>query len=107
LTFNKFLFIYNLLIRNSDFLINKSAIILKTKINEINITNINEDFDGKKLKIFFNTFYKIFSDFDEKKAKNILIKDILNKEIIKFLKAIIIFFPDINVLNESLNTKIN
>ena len=105
--FNEFLFIYNLLIRNLNSLINKSAIILKTKINEINITNINEDFDGKKLKIFFNTFYKIFFDFDKKKIKKILIENIFNKKIIKILKVIIILFLNINVLNKDLNIKVN
>ena len=83
-------------------MINKSAIILKTKTNEINAANINKDFNGKKIKIFLNIFYKIFSDFDEKKTKRILVKDIFNKEIIKFLKAIIIFF-----LNKDLNAEAN
>ena len=88
-------------------MINKSAIILKTKINEINIININKDFDERKIKTFFNIFYKIFPDFDEKEIKRILVKDIFNKEIIKFLKAIIIFFLNINVLNKDLNIKVN
>ena len=88
-------------------MINKSAIILKTKINEINTVNTNEDFDERKIKNFFNTFYKIFFDFDKKKIKKILIKDIFNKKIIKFLKVIIILFLNINVLNKSLNIKIN
>ena len=88
-------------------MINKSAIILKTKINEINIININKDFNKKKIKTFFNIFYKIFFNFDEKKIKKILIKDIFNKKIIKFLKAIIIFFLNINVLNKNLNIKID
>ena len=88
-------------------MINKSAIILKTKINEINITNINKNFNRKKIKIFFNIFYKIFLDFNEKKNKRILIKNIFNKKIIKFLKVIIILFLNINVLNKSLNIKIN
>jgi len=88
-------------------LINKSAIILKIRINEINTISINEDFSGKKIKIFFNTFYKIFPDFDEKKTKRILAKDIPNKEIIEFLKAIIIFFLNINVLGKGLNAKVN
>ena len=73
------------------------------KINEINAININKDFSGKKIKTFFNTFYKIFPDFNEKKTKRILIKNILNKKIIKFLKVIIIFFLNINVLNKGLN----
>ena len=81
-------------------MINKSAIILKTKINEINIVNINEDFNKRKIKTFFNTFYKIFLDFNEKKTKKILIKNIFNKEII-------IFFLNINILNENLNIKTN
>ena len=88
-------------------MINKSAIILKTRINEINIININKNFDRKKIKTFFNIFYKIFFDFNEKKIKKILIKDILNKKIIKFLKIIIIFFLNINVLSKSLNIKTN
>ena len=62
------------------------------KINKINAININKDFSEKKNKIFFNTFYEIFFDFDKKEIKRILIKDILNKKIIKFLKTIIIFF---------------
>ena len=103
--FNEFLFIYNLLIRNLNCLINKSAIILKTKINKINIININEDSNEKKVKTFLNIFYKIFLDFDEKKIKKILIKNILNKEIIKFLKTIIIFFLNINVLSKGLNAE--
>ena len=90
--FNEFLFIYNLLIKDSNFLINKFAIILKTKINKINIINTNKDFNEKKIKTFFNIFYKIFLDFNKKKTKKILIKNISNKEIIKFLKIIIIFF---------------
>ena len=92
MTFNEFPFIYNLLIKDLDFSINKSAIILKTRINEINIISTGENSGGKKIKIFLNIFYKIFPDFDEKKTKRILIKDILNKKIIKFLKTIIIFF---------------
>ena len=107
MTFNKFLFIYNLLIRNSNFSINKSAIILKIKTNKINIINTNKDFNRKKIKTFFNIFYKIFLDFNEKKTKKILIKDIFNKKIIKFLKAIIIFFLNINILNKNLNIKAN
>jgi len=83
------------------------VIILKTKINEINIISINKDFSEKKIKTFFNTFYKIFPDFNEKETKRILVKDILNKEIIEFLKIIIIFFLDINVLSKSLNIKAN
>ena len=105
--FNEFFFIYNLLIKDLNFSINKSAIILKTRINEINIININKDFNERKIKTFFNTFYKIFFDFDEKEIKKILIKDILNKKIIKFLKIIIIFFLNINILNKDLNIKIN
>ena len=105
--FNEFLFIYNLIIRDLNSLINKSAIILKTKINKTNIININKDFNERKIKIFFNIFYKIFFNFNEKKIKRILIKNILNKEIIKFLKVIIIFFLDINVLSKSLNIKAN
>jgi len=62
---------------------------------------------GRKIKTFFNIFYKIFPDFDEKKIKRILVKNIPNKEIIKFLKVIIIFFPNINILNKSLNIKTN
>ena len=88
-------------------MINKFAIILKTRINEINIINTNKDFNGKKIKTFFNTFYKIFFDFDEKEIKKILIKDIFNEKIIKFLKALIIFFLNINVLNKSLNIEAN
>ena len=61
----------------------------------------------KKIKTFFNTFYKIFFNFNEKEIKKILIKNIFNKEIIKFLKVIIIFFLNINVLNKSLNIKTN
>ena len=105
--FNEFLFIYNLLIRDSDFSINKFAIILKTKINEINIININEDFNKRKIKTFFNIFHKIFFNFDKKEIKRILIENILNKEIIKFLKVIIIFFLNINILSENLNIKVN
>ena len=105
--FNKFLFIYNLLIKNLNFSINKSAIILKIKINKINIINTNKDFNEKKIKTFFNIFYKIFFDFNEKKIKKILIKDIFNKKIIKFLKVIIILFLNINVLNKNLNIKTN
>ena len=75
-----------------NFLINKSAIILKTRINEINIININKDSNGRKIKTFFNIFYKIFFNFNKKEIKKILIKNISNKEIIEFLKAIIIFF---------------
>ena len=77
------------------------------KINKINIVNTNEDFNRKKIKTFFNTFYKKFFDFNEKKTKKILIENIFNKEIIKFLKVIIILFLNINVLNKSLNTKVN
>ena len=47
----------------------------------------------------------MFPDFDEKKVKRILIKDILNEEVIEFLKAIIILFLDVNVLGKGLNTK--
>jgi len=90
-----------------NFLINKSAIILKTRINEINIININKDSNGRKIKTFFNIFYKIFSDFNKKEIKRILIKNIFNKEIIKFLKVIIILFLNINVLNKNLNIKVN
>ena len=68
---------------------------------------MGEDFDKRKIKTFFNIFYKIFLDFDEKKIKRILIKDIFNKKIIEFLKVIIIFFLNINVLNKSLNIKAN
>ena len=107
MTFNEFPFIYNLLIKNSNSSINKSAIILKTKINEINIININKNFNKRKIKTFFNIFYKIFFDFNEKKIKKILIKNIFNKKIIKFLKVIIIFFLNINILNENLNIKTN
>jgi len=81
-------------------LINKSAIILKTKINEINIINTSENSDERKIKTFLNIFYKIFFDFDEKKTKKILIKKIFNKKVIKFLKALIILFLYINVLNK-------
>ena len=88
-------------------MINKSAIILKTRINEINIININKNFDRKKIKTFFNIFYKIFFDFNEKKIKKILIKIFFNKKIIKFLKVIIILFLNINVLNKNLNIKAN
>ena len=90
-----------------NFLINKSAIILKTKIDEINAANTNEDSGGRKIKIFLNIFYEIFPDFDEKEIKRILIKNIFNKEIIKFLKVIIILFLNINVLNKNLNIEIN
>ena len=107
MTFNEFPFVYNLLIKDLNFLIDKFAIILKTKINEINAININKDFGGRKIKTFFNTFYEIFLDFDEKKIKRILVKDIFNKEIIEFLKAIIILFLDINVLSKSLNAKVD
>ena len=88
-------------------MINKSAIILKTKINEINIVNINEDFNKRKIKTFFNIFYKIFFNFNKKKIKKILIKIFFNKKIIKFLKVIIILFLNINVLNKNLNIKTN
>jgi len=107
LTLNEFPFVYNLLIRDLNSLINKSAIILKTKINEINIANINEDFSGRKIKTFLNTFYKIFPDFDEKETKRILVKDISNEKVIKFLKAIIVFFLDINILSKGLNAEAN
>ena len=73
----------------------------------INITNISEDSNGRKIKTFLNTFYKIFSDFDEKKIKKILIKNIFNKEIIEFLKAIIILFLNMDVLNKNLNIEVN
>ena len=78
--FNEFLFIYNLLIKNSNFSINKFVIILKTKINKINIININKNSDKRKIKTFFNIFYKIFFDFDKKEIKKILIKNIFNKK---------------------------
>jgi len=107
LIFNEFLFVYNLLIKDSNSSINKSAIILKTKINEINAANISKDSGERKIKTFFNTFYKIFFNFDEKEIKRILIKDILDKEIIEFLKVIIILFLNINVLNKDLNIKVN
>ena len=83
----------------------KFAIILKTKTDEINAASTDEDSSGRKIKTFLNTFYEMFPDFDEKEAKRILAKDIPNKEVIEFLKAIIILFLDINVLGESLNTK--
>jgi len=105
LIFNEFPFIYNLLIRDSNSSKNKSIVIFKLKINKINIINMNEDSNKRKIKIFFNIFYKIFLDFDKKEIKRILIKDILNKKIIKFLKAIIIFFLNINILSKNLNIK--
>ena len=86
-------------------MINKSAIILKTKINEINIINTSENSDERKIKTFLNIFYKIFPDFNEKETKRILAKDIPDKEIIEFLKAIVVFFPDINVLGKGLNAE--
>jgi len=49
----------------------------------------------------------MFFDFDKKKAKKILIKDIFNKKIIEFLKIIIILFLDMNILSKNLNTKAN
>ena len=82
-------------------------IILKTKINEINIININKNSNERKIKTFFNIFYKIFSDFNKKEIKRILIKNIFNKEIIKFLIVIIILFLNINVLNKNLNIEVN
>jgi len=107
LIFNEFPFIYNLLIRNSNSSINKSVIILKTKINEINTVNTSKDFNRRKIKTFLNIFYEIFPDFNEKKIKRILIKDILNEKIIEFLKIIVIFFLNISVLSKGLNTKVN
>jgi len=68
---------------------------------------MDKDFNRKKIKIFLNIFYKIFPDFNEKKIKRILTKNIFNKKIIKFLKLIIIFFLNINVLNKNLNIKTN
>ena len=68
---------------------------------------MNKDSNKRKIKTFFNTFYKIFFNFDEKKTKKILIKNIFNKKIIKILKAIIILFLNINILNKNLNIKIN
>jgi len=56
--------------------------------------------------MFFNIFYKIFLDFNKEKIKKILIKNIFNKKIRKFLKIIIIFFLNINILKEGLNAKI-
>ena len=105
MTFYEFPFIYNLLIKNSDFLINEFIIILKLRINKINVINTNKNSNKRKIKTFFYIFYKIFSNFNEKKAKKILAENILNKKVIKFLKIIIILFLDINVLSKSLNTK--
>ena len=105
MTPNEFPFVYNLSIRDLDSLIDKFAIILKTKINETNAASTNKDSGGRKIKTFFNTFYEIFPDFNEKKTKRILAKDIPDKEIIEFLKAIVVFFPDINVLGKGLNAE--
>jgi len=88
-------------------LINKSAIIFKLKTNEINIININKDSNKRKIKIFLNIFYEIFLDFDEKKTKKILAENIFDKKVIKFLKAIIIFFLNMDILGERLNIKAN
>ena len=63
--------------------------------------------DEKKIKTFFYIFYKIFFDFNKKKAKKILIKDISNKKVIKFLNIIVILFLNINILNKGLNIKVN
>ena len=88
-------------------MINELIIIFKLKINETNIININEISNKKKIKIFSYIFYKIFFNFDEKKAKKILTKNIFNKKVIKFSNIIIIFFLNINVLNKILNIKTN
>ena len=88
-------------------MINKSAIIFKLKTNEINIININKDSNKRKIKIFLNIFYEIFLDFDEKKTKKILAENIFDKKVIKFLKAIIIFFLNMDILGERLNIKAN
>jgi len=68
---------------------------------------MGEDSNKRKIKTFFNTFYKIFLDFDEKEIKRILIKNIFNKKVIKFLKVIIVFFLNINILSKGLNIKAN
>ena len=68
---------------------------------------MNKNFNKRKIKTFFYIFYKIFFNFNEKKVKRILIKNIFNKKIIKFLKTIIIFFLNINIFNKSLNIKVN
>ena len=86
-------------------MIDELIIILKLKTNKTSIININDNSDEKKIKTFFYTFYEIFPDFDEKEVEKILVKDIFNKKVIEFLNAIIIFFPNINVLNKGLNTK--
>ena len=85
----------------------KSAIILKTKTNKTNAASTDKDSGERKIKTFLNTFYEIFPDFNEKETKRILIEDIFNEEVIKFLKAIIILFLDIDVLNKGLNTEVN
>ena len=83
----------------------KFAIIPKTKIDEINAVGIDEDSSGRKIKTFLNIFYKMFPDFDEKETKRILVEDIPNEKVMEFLKAIVVFFPDVDVLGEGLNAK--
>ena len=88
-------------------MINEFIIIFKLKTNKTNIININENFDKRKIKTFLYIFYKIFFNFNKKKAKKILVKDIFNEKVIEFLNAIIVLFLNINVLSKSLNTKAN
>ena len=86
-------------------MIDKFAIIPKTKTNETNATGIDKDSSGRKIKTFFNIFYEMFPDFDEKETKRILVEDIPDEEVMEFLKAMAVFFPDVDVLGEGLNAE--